>query len=329
LRQIRDDWNYKGLGFNLYKSFIFPSSIGVTIRLPLSINFDTFDRNPAWPIISSSAAVFYPPMMAGFLSTSVHVEWVKWMAKCTLGIIPRSIFWILYRLVIPLLWMIASTLLLPLKGIYTLPPRPTKIPNGSWWTGRNIVKPQYNPEMSERIGCSVSYRWSQKRGYEFRISYWHAYLPTLLVYQQFLSQLQERLKGSIVSGSSSSSSSPTSSASLLSKTQAIANSNWWRKHTASLGVTTGGPIPETPPIHCSANLSLSGLYWGAGQVMSRNIITRSATTTTVGSRTNSVMPAMSGGKDETTTETEEDYEERAKTSTEVRTAPIKKGSSLS
>ena len=351
MQLIRDDWNYKGLGFNLFKSFIFPSSIGIAIRLPLTINFDTFDRNPAWPIVSSSAAVFYPPMIGGFLSTSVHVEWVKWMAKCTLGLIPHSVLWILYRLVVPLVWSIASVVLFPIKKLTVLggngngngsflklPPRPTKIPNGSWWTGRNIAKPQYNSEMSERIGCSVSYRWSRRRGYEFRVSYWHSYLPTLLVYQQFLSQLQERLKGSIFASSSSgssssstssstsgSSSSSPSSSSSLPKTKT--KTNWWRKHTASLGVSTTGPIPDTPPISCSANLSLSGLYWGARQGRSRTSTTSTTTATTTGSRTDSsaTLVTSENNNDDTMDETDEDYKNPAR----LRNAPIKKGSSLS
>lgn len=328
IKHIRHDWNYKGLGLNIYKSFIFPSSVGLGIRLPLSINFDTFDRNPAWPIVSSSAAVFYPPMMGGFLSTSVHVEWVKWVAKCILGLIPSSIFWILYRLLLPFLWAIASALLFPFKGIYTLPPRPTNIPNGSWWTGRSIAKPQYNAEMSERIGCSFSYRWSKKRGYEFRVSYWHSYLPTLLLYQHFLSQLEERLRGSIASGRSkiSSSSTLSSSASLLAKTKTKAKNNWWRKHTASLGVSTFGPIPDTPPISCSANLSLSGLYWGARQVMNKSSISTSTITNAAGSRTSNVMTAIN---DNTSAETDQELEDRTLASTTVRTASIKKSSSLS
>ena len=336
MQRIRDDWNYKGLGFNLYKSFIFPSSIGIAIRLPLTIHFDTFDRNPAWPIISSSAAVFYPPMCAGFLSTSVHVEWVKWMAKCILGLIPHSVLWILYRLVLPLLWTVASIVLFPIKGIKginALPPRPTKIPNGSWWTGKNIAKPQYNSEMSERIGCSVSYRWSRKRGYEFRVSYWHAYLPTLLVYQQFLSQLQERLKGSIASSSSSSSSPSSSTSSVIASSSPSSSSstksktNWWRKHTASLGASTSGPIPDTPPISCSANLSLSGLYWGARQGRSRTSTTSTTTATTTGSRTDSsaTLVTSENNNDDTMDETDEDYKNPAR----LRNAPIKKGSSLS
>ncbi len=331
MRQIRDDWNYKGLGLNIYKSFIFPSSVGLAIRLPLSINFDTFDRNPAWPIISSSAAVFYPPMMGGFLSTSVHVEWVKWMTKCTLGLIPRTFFWVFYRLILPVLWVIASAMLFPVKDFYTLPPCPTKIPNRSWWTGRNIAKPQYNAEMSERIGCSLSYRWSKKRGYEFRVSYWHAYLPTLLVYQQFLSQLEEKLKGAFSSGNGKASSSSTlsSSSSLFSKTPSKATTDWWRKHTASLGVSTTGPIPDSPPISCSANLSLSGLYWGTRQVMNRNTMSTPAVANVAGPRTSNLIAATSGNDESTSVETEKGYEDLSSASTAFRTTPIKKSSSLS
>ena len=323
MRQIRDDWNYKGLGLNLYKSFVFPSSVGLAIRLPLSINFDTFDRNPSWPIITSSAAVFYPPMMGGFLSGSVHVEWLKWVAKSTLGLIPALFFWILYRAILPILWTIASAMLFPLKGLYALPPRPTKIPNGSWWTGRSFAKPQYNAEMQERLGCSISYRWSKRRGYEFRVSYWHSYLPTLLVYQQFLSQLEERLKGTFKSGGSSSSST---SSTISSSTQNNVKNNWWRKHTASLGVTTTGPIPDTPPIGCSANLSLSGLYWGTRDVMRKNSFSTSTSSSSEGSRTGNVITTTISGtrEDNVSAETDQDNEDRTMVSTAVRTASMKK-----
>lgn len=326
MQQIRDDWNYKGLGLNIYKSFVFPSSVGIAIRLPLSINFDTFDRNPAWPIISSSAAVFYPMMIGGYLSGSVHVEWLKWVAKRTLGLIPLLFFFILYRIVLPILWTIASALLFPLKGLYALPPRPTKIPNGSWWTGRSIAKPQYNAEMQERLGCSISYRWSQKRGYEFRVSYWHSYLPTLLVYQQFLSQWEERLKGTFKSGGTSSSSASSSS-----EVQTNVKNNWWRKHTASLGVSTVGPLPDTPPIGCSANLSLSGLYLGARDTMKKNSIPMATSSNTAGSKTGNVITTTISGarEDNIGPETDQAHEDRAMVSTAVRAASIKKSSSVS
>jgi hypothetical protein len=306
MQKIRDDWNYKGLGCNLYKSFIFPSSVGVAVRLPLTINFDTFDRNPAWPIISSSVGAFYPPMAAGYLSWSVHVEWVKWIMKYSLGLIPRVVLLIVYRFVLPVLWTIASIMLFSINKHTLLPSRPTTIPNRSWWTGGNIAKPHYNTELSERIGGSVSYRWSKRCGYEWRITYWHAYLPTLLVYQQFLSQLQERFRNGITKSTTSNNNSKSSSSSLSSAAEVSSSStttksskktkqmDWWRKHFASLGVSTSGPIPDTPPISCSANLSLSGLYWGSRQGSSSTSSTSFAATTTptstTGSRTDTTSP---------------------------------------
>lgn len=270
-------------------------------------------------------------MMAGYLSTSVHVEWVRWMTKRAFGMIPRTIIWIFFRFVLPILWKIASVTLFPIKSLYALPPCPTEIPDGSWWTGRNIAKPQYNSEMSERIGCSLSYRWSKKRGYEWRVSYWHSYLPTMLAYQQFLSQLQERLRGSVASTNSKKPSSPSSLSpppSTLSKAQS--KTNWWRKHTASLGVSTSGPIPDTPPISCSANLSLSGLYWGARQVINTSALAKSTVNNAAGPRTNSLMTEVGGTYKESGRETSAEMgDENTPSPTRVLAAPIKKSSSVS
>ncbi|VEU39076.1 unnamed protein product [Pseudo-nitzschia multistriata] len=326
MRLVRDDFNYKGLGFNLFKSFIWPSSIGVALRIPLSINFDTFDRNPGWPIVSSSACVFYPPMVAGFLSTSFHVEWIKWLFLCSLGLVPRSFFWILYRVILPVVWMVVSVVSFPLRGIYSLPPCPTKLPSGAWWTGRNIAKPKYNTDLSERIGCSVSYRWSKKRGYEWRISYFHSYLPTLLVYQQLFSQLQEKLEGSIKSVSNSSNNSSSNKSSTVAPLTK-GKKNWLRKHFASLGVSTSGPIPDTPPISCSANFSLSGLYWSTGRKSKRktnNISSsNSGISTATGSKTAETGSAsLNEGNDEDTAFiADENYKELVPlTNTRIRTS---------
>eukprot|EP00532_Pseudo-nitzschia_australis_P002935 CAMPEP_0168197132 /NCGR_PEP_ID=MMETSP0139_2-20121125/20959_1 /TAXON_ID=44445 /ORGANISM="Pseudo-nitzschia australis, Strain 10249 10 AB" /LENGTH=641 /DNA_ID=CAMNT_0008121499 /DNA_START=402 /DNA_END=2327 /DNA_ORIENTATION=- len=312
---VRDDFNYKGTGFNLYKSLLFLSSFGFALRIPLSTNFDTFDRNPAWPIVGSSVSVFYPPMVAGFLSTSFHVEWVKWLFLSCLGLVPRSFFWISYRFVLPVVWAIASIALFPLRGLcsYTLPPRPTKIPSKGWWTGRNIAKPQYNSDLSEHIGCSVSYRWSRKRGYEFRVSYFHSYMPTLLVYQQFFSRLQERLQGGnnndgIVDGSGSSNKSLSSSSSSALATAPLTKGKkyWLRKHTASLGLSTSGPMPDPPHISGSANFSLSGLYWGLRKKAQRTITssTISSSNALSSSSSNSEISTITkGSKTATSTDT--------------------------
>jgi hypothetical protein len=225
LARVRDDYNFKGFGISVYKSLVFPESFGVALRLPLTINFDYLDRHPELPTVASSVALYFPGTIAAFLSTSVHVEWLKWVLKCILGVIPRLLILGIYQLVLPFFWIVASTLFLPLRR--KLPPLP-KAPEII-----TIAKPRYNPELSERIGCSVSYRWSKARGFEWRLSYWHSYLPTLMVYRKLLSQ--------------------------------IAPNDWWLKHAGSIGLSSGFPVPTPPHFSCSACLSLSGLYWKSGE----------------------------------------------------------------
>jgi hypothetical protein len=139
LARIRDDWNFKGWSFSLYKSLIFPSSIAFAIRLPLSINFDILDRHPELPNFSTNICFMYPWTIACFLSGSVHLEWVKWVLKCIFQVIPRLVIFCIYDAVLPFLWVIASVITTPL-GL-SLPPLP-KAPT------LFISKPQYNPELS-------------------------------------------------------------------------------------------------------------------------------------------------------------------------------------
>ena len=222
LAEIRDDYNFKGFGMSVYKSFVFPSSFGVALRLPLSMNFDYFDRRPGLPSLASSVAVYFPWTIAAFLSTSVHVEWLKWILKSILVFIPRILILGLYQLVLPFIWVVASAALFPV----TRKPFPS-VPKAPKFT---IAKPRYNVELSERVGCSVSYRWSKARGFEWRFGYWHSYLPTLTVYRKLFGIDNTPL-------------------------------DWWRKHTGSLGLSSGFPLPMPPYYSCSACLSLSGLYW--------------------------------------------------------------------
>jgi hypothetical protein len=234
LERIRDDYNFKGFGLSVYKSFIFPSSFGVALRLPLTMNFDWWDSHPELPSVSSSFGLYFPGMVGVFLSAGVHVEWVKWIVKTILWMVPRLLIWGIYQLVLPALWLVASTLLMPLfltnnnnnsKKKFLLPPIPLP-------PQIQIAKPRYNPELSEKVGCSLSYRWSISRGLEWRLGYWHSYLPTLTMYRKLLRQ-----------------HTPL---------------DWWQTHFGSIGLSTGAPIPDPPHVSCSACLSLSGLYFGGG-----------------------------------------------------------------
>lgn len=220
LSLVRDDFNFKGYGLTLYKSLIFPSSLGLSFRLPLTTNFGTWDRHPELPNFSSSFALMFPWTVGAFLSGSVHLEWVKWVVKCLLQFIPRLFVYCIYEVLLPFIWMLGAALVSPTS--YRLPPMP-KAPKIT------ISKPKYDPEISERVGCSVSYRWSQQNGREWRISYWHSYLPTLTVYRKLLRM-----------------NSPL---------------DWWQKHFGSIGLSTSYPISVPPNFSCSAQLCLSGLYF--------------------------------------------------------------------
>jgi len=223
LKRIQDDWNFKGFGVTVYKSVIFPSSFGVQMRLPLTMNFDWWDRHPELPSVSTSVAILFPFTIAAFISTSVHVEWVKWVLMSVLLFIPRIIALFVYRILLPILWSIGSAFALSFTSSLSLPSMP-KMPTFA------IAKPKYNPELSERVGCSLSVRWSTARGLEQRCSYWHSYLPTFSHYREFL----------------------------RANRQVPA---WWQKRFGSFGVQTGYPIPDHPNFSCSAQLSLSGLYF--------------------------------------------------------------------
>ena len=78
-KAVVDDFNFKGFGWSFYKSFIFPTSCGVTLRLPLTINFDWFDRHPVLPSISSAAGFYYPWTAIAFISVSVPMDMIRFV----------------------------------------------------------------------------------------------------------------------------------------------------------------------------------------------------------------------------------------------------------
>jgi len=73
-RAIRDQYNFKGFGWTFYKSFLFARSFGAAFRIPLSANFDFYDRHLAAPYISSSTYFGYPWVVATFLNASIPKE---------------------------------------------------------------------------------------------------------------------------------------------------------------------------------------------------------------------------------------------------------------
>lgn len=79
LRAIREQYNFKGFGWSFYKSFLIARSFGAAFRMPLSANFDCYDKYLAAPYISSATYFGYPWVIATFLSASVPLDAIKWL----------------------------------------------------------------------------------------------------------------------------------------------------------------------------------------------------------------------------------------------------------
>lgn len=79
LRTIVDQYNFKGFGWTITKSLIWKRSIGATFRVPLSNNFEFFDRYAAIPFASWTTYFGYPWVIATFLNASVPLEVLEWI----------------------------------------------------------------------------------------------------------------------------------------------------------------------------------------------------------------------------------------------------------
>ena len=306
---VQDDFNFKGFGFSFYKSFIFKSSIGAALRLPLTINWDSFERHPEWPSLSSSAFVFYSapfhPTIACSLSASVNVEWVKHMAF-QIAIVVRHIIAVALLVLARGFLLAASALAFPVTRQLLHQNSQT---GDDYWLGWDSLpslkqslreQPQFSGSLQERVGISYSWRISRSRGYEFRRSVWHLYLPTLLSLLQhadrvyaacqrlwwdyYVSTNHGRLINRYLFKSKNTKKSKNikeikddedttsqdtddngKNKKLISLVEQAQDSKWadWivQRKTGSLGISTGYPIPDKPHFSCSAVLSLSGFYF--------------------------------------------------------------------
>lgn len=58
LRNIRDDYNFKGFGLSFIKSMFFLRACGIAFRIPITNNFGSIESRPSIPSISSSIEIF-------------------------------------------------------------------------------------------------------------------------------------------------------------------------------------------------------------------------------------------------------------------------------
>ncbi|CAB9510555.1 expressed unknown protein [Seminavis robusta] len=193
LRNMQDDWNFKGFGFSFYKSFLFKTSFGLAFRVPLTTNFDVWERHPEWPRLTMSVGFYYPFTMTLNVGGSVNVEYLKWIALQAL-LTARHVIAVTLLLLARGFVLAGSALAFPMTRQWHELPEPHLLLPKLRDTLARPVKPNFSGTLQERVGVSYSWRLSAKRGYETRRTCWHLYLPTLLSVLQHLDRIQQSIQ---------------------------------------------------------------------------------------------------------------------------------------
>ena len=266
VQSLQDHWNFKGYGLTFYKSLLFWKSFGMAFRIPLLSNFDWWDRHPELPSVTSSIGLYFPFMLVGFLNASVNIDWLQWMSWRVLRyihvLLRALVVYTLHALTLPVLFLLAphrKTLERPSWIPSKIPPLPND-------------PPVYSLVLSQRLGVSLSWRYSKQRGYEFRLSQWFVYVPTIVYLTEVLHRQVQKI---LLPSSSSSTSQQQQQQQPQPQQQANNNSDeqqqesttvdnrllqWLRQKTGSLGLSVGRPTPDAPHFSCSGLLSLSGFH---------------------------------------------------------------------
>eukprot|EP00978_Attheya_sp_CCMP212_P007041 scaffold16425_cov52-Attheya_sp.AAC.1 len=222
-------WNFKGWGFGLYKSMVFAQSFGVLFRLPLSINFDAYERHPEWPSVTSSLGFWFPsPSVSATLNLSLPMELLNVCGIfCLQGVGGTcwNVLALIQWTIVKVLQTIWNIILLPYKALQTTiqftlwllllsqnketessttvksVSEKERNSKSSEWTlfGRGkpslLISPNgkvlYSTEVSNRLGVCVTWRLSVEQGYEIRYQWWHCYVPTLVYHEQSYHQTKQ------------------------------------------------------------------------------------------------------------------------------------------
>jgi hypothetical protein len=254
LQTIRDDWSFKGFGLTVTKSAVFRNALGVAFRLPLTLNFATWERHPVLPNLSSSVAIFLPQLcLCLFLNLSIRMEYVQRALYFLAHIIP-TLCTALFLLLLRGLALAVSALLYPLTRKPLLFATSSSHGNSKYWTKNNLVlstllASQPNAlrrrrlQSDERIDLTCAWRWSVERGYEFRVFFSHWYCVDLAALLQ---------------------SAVTNLPAQLSTTASVIKiMDWIPQHAAAVGWCFTGPVNQDNQdllFTASALLSLSGFF---------------------------------------------------------------------
>lgn len=266
IRAVRDDFNFKGWGWTFYKSLQTTDSVGLALKLPLTYNFDTWERHPALPSVGSSVCVYSPDTIVFFVSGSMRVEWIKWASSRIFYYMVLAVCQIIGNLVRGLCLAVSAVLYPFTRTLYD--PAWTKVDHyrNSQWTldheQQGQKGPNYSRTVEEFIGVSVSWRVSVAAGYEFRVGYWHYYAPSVVSIWRAVTDM------------CSSVIPEHARKSLQQKTQLPV---WFARHSAALGLSTSAPQPDPPHVAVTGLLSLSGFYFQKDKVSSKKATSTTST----------------------------------------------------
>ena len=250
IRDVMDDFNFKGYGFSIWKSFVFPKSIGVGFKIPLTPNFNSWDSNPGLPTCNLLIGLFYPFTAAVILSTSMRLAYIKYATWYCYDMVCYSlltIFWTVYRGLI----LAASAMVFPITRTLVNPPMPRP---PTWQIAK---EPIFQQDLSESVGCSLAYRYTPEEGFYWTCRGWQCYVPTL-------ASLWRKVD-SIISGAVNFPRVP----------------GWVTRHSVGTGFEYVGPLSMEPWVSASAVLGLSGFYFRpdrANMKQSTSVIAEDVTT---------------------------------------------------
>lgn len=221
-KTLRDSYNFKGFGMTFYKSLVFRNSFGVALRLPLTYHFTLFEEHPSLPSIGASLAIYHPWVICLFINTSVRIEVIQWAITTLIASIVYIFCWLLWTLMLRGFLVAGSAVLFPVTRRLYQPTFPLRRPDG--WQG-----PDYSRSVEERVGCAWSWRVSQARGYEYRVTYWHYFAYSL--------------------------------ATLMKARNLKLIPSWVVRRVAAIGTSVSAPILDEPYMTANSLLSLSGIYF--------------------------------------------------------------------
>ena len=112
---------------------------------------------------------------------------------------------------------------------------------------------EYSSTISQRVGVCISWRVSKERGYEYRWNFWCSFLPTQECWEHLDKIAKQRMSAFRSKKSVDGYESAVSTSKLKS---------FLYDHSATLGFSSGYPLPVDPYFSLSLLLSLSGFYYG-------------------------------------------------------------------